>query len=597
MTWNLTTLAAWLLLSLPVAACNPAAGMRADSPTVQGQTAAGTPFALGKEHGHFAVATAHRVATLAAVAALQAGGSAADALVAASLVLSVATPQSTGIGGGGFAVTVAPDGTARAFDFREKAPAGTVVADYLAPDGRLDPTRSQRHGLAVAVPGYVAGLWAIHAKYGKRPWAEDCQAAIGLADHGVAVSPQLAAAIAALWPSLGAQAKTVFGKHDLPLPAGATLVWPKLAQTLRSIATSGPDAFYRGSIAADIAKAVQAAGGKLTAADLAGYDVREIAPLQGDVFGHWAYTMPQPSAGGPQLLAMAEWFGPWQAQAPEPRAYALNPGWTAHALAEAMRRSFWLRLAYSGDSVASATQLDAAYPPAARMQLQASFDGRRATKTAELPKLAAAPALERHENTSHLSIVDGDGLAISSTHTVNLLLGSGIMAPDSGVLLNNEMDDFSYTTKDVNAYGLAGSAANLARPHARPVSSMTPMVLMQGPQSAPGKPWLLVGSPGGTRIVTTVLQVAFRVAFTGWQLDAAVAAPRVHHQAVPDAVYVESGPAGDPLAKRLSEFGHAIERRPPWCNVQALVALPDSEGGTHWFAVSDPRGEGLAAAR
>ena len=597
MTGNGGALLAWITWGTLVVACSPVAGMRGDAPPVQGQTAAGVVHAPGQTQGHFAVATAHPEATAAAIAALQSGGSAADALVAASLVLSVATPQSTGIGGGGFAVVVAPDGNARAWDFREKAPAATAVGDYLTPDGHLDAGRSQHHGLAIGVPGYVAGLWALHQKYGKRPWADDCAAAIKLAQSGVAVSPQLAGAIASLWPALNAEAKAVFGHDGRPLTAGAALVWPKLAATLQAIAAGGPPAFYGGAVAADIAAAAQAAGGKLTAADLAAYDVRELAPLRGEVFGHAAYTMPQPSAGGPQLLAMAQWLGPWQAKGPNLRAYSNDPGWTAHALAEAMRRSFLLRLAYSGDPAHPAEKLDDAYPPAVRQQMQLSFDGRRATKTAELPAPSALPKLETHQNTSHLSIVDGDGLAIASTHTVNMLLGSGIMAAASGVLLNNEMDDFSYTTTDANAYGLAGSVANLARPNARPVSSMTPLVLMQGPVVAPGHPWMIIGAPGGTRIVTAVLQVVFRVAYTGWQLDTAVATTRVHHQALPDVVFVESGADGDQIASQLIGLGHTVERRPPWCNVQAIVARPETDGAEQWFAVSDPRGEGLAAAR
>lgn len=547
--------------------------------------------------GHFAVATAHPDATRAAISALRKGGSAIDALVAASFVLSVATPQSTGIGGGGFAVVVPPADPPMAFDFRETAPAASQVADYLSPDGRLVAERSQHHGLAIGVPGYIAGLWTLHQRYGKRPWAEDCLYAADLADNGVLVSAQMAAAIAAMWRSLNAEAQATFGREGKPLAAGTLLKWPKLAATIRAVAANGPDAFYRGAVADDLAAATVAAGGKMTAADLAGYQVRQVAPLAGDVFGHAAYTMPSPSAGGPQVLAMAEWMAPWQ-KAAGLASFSGNPAAAAHALAEAMRRSFLLRLAFSGDSGKPEATLDAVYPAQARAAYQKSFDPAAASKTEQLPKFGAlAGKPENHENTSHVSIVDGDGMAVSSTHTVNMLLGSGIMAAQSGVLLNNEMDDFSFSLQDVNAYGLAPSPSNLMRPGARPVSSMSPLVVMTGTPSAPGRPLLVIGSPGGTKIATTVLQVVFRVLYTGMALDQAIGMARLHHQAWPDAVQVESSTDGEDLARLLRGMGHTVERRPPWCNVQAVMLLPRDDGTWQWQAVADPRGEGLGGAR
>ncbi len=510
-------------------------------------------------------------------------------------MLSVATPQSTGIGGGGFAVVAPTDGPARAFDFRESAPAATQVADYLDANGRLVAERSQHHGLAVGVPGYIAGMWTLHQRWGRLPWADLCTPAAELAESGVVVSPQLAGAIAALWPSLDPAARQVFGVAGKPLAAGERLRWPTQAATLRAIGSQGPGAFYAGPIARDMAQAVQAAGGKLTEADLQRYTVRELDPLRAELFGHLALTMPAPSAGGAQLLAMGEWFGPWQAKAGS--TYGQNPRLAHHALAEAMRRSFMLRLAYSSDSDVPASTLDAIYPPAARHALRDGFDPTRAGKSTELSVPAAGKRLETHENTSHVSIVDGDGLAVSSTHTVNLLLGSGILAPQSGVLLNNEMDDFSYSDKDSNAFGLAASQGNRPKPGARPVSSMTPLILMRGPANNPQGPWLVVGSPGGPRIGTTVAQVVFRVAYTGWSLADAVSRVRVHHQAFPDQAWVEDGAEGDEVARQLQTLGHTVARKSPWCNVQAVQLQQGADGTLFWLAVADPRGEGLAAAR
>lgn len=548
--------------------------------------------------GHYAVATAHPAATRAAALTLERGGSAADAVVAASLVLSVATPQSTGIGGGGLAVVVPRAGNPVAVDFRETAPAATRLADYLDDQQRHVAARSQHHGLAVAVPGYVAGLWELHQRWGRRPWAELVDYAIVAAEQGTEVTPQLAKAIALQWPTLNPAAQAVFGPRGTPLAAGDRLVWRSQGATLRAIAEN-PQAFYGGAIAQELAAAAQGAGGRLTVADLQAYTVRVGPALSGTLFGHQALTVPAPSAGGAQLLAMDSWFSDWQGTVAGTRPYTVDAGFATHALVEAMRRSFVLRLAYSSD--VPKTVLDDVFPCADRQALGASFVAGKATPTGSLPHVGppptAAPALERHENTSHVSVVDREGMAIAVTHTVNLLLGSGIMTAQGGVLLNNEMDDFSYTTLDHNAFGLAGSAANLARPLARPVSSMTPMVLMQGPAHKPGKPWMVVGSPGGTRIPTTVLQVIFRVAVLGQDLDMAVAAPRVHHQALPDAAWVEEGGEADAVAQALSDRGHAIQRKPAWCNVQAIVRQDESEGRSRWIAVSDPRGEGAAVAK
>ncbi len=547
-----------------------------------------------QDAGHFAVATAHPIATRAAVQMLQRGGSAIDALVAASLVLSVVTPQSTGIGGGGFAVVVPPQSPPRAFDFRETAPAATQVSDYLDASGKLVAERSQRHGLAVAIPGYLPGLRLLHQRWGRLPWADIVQPAIIAAEQGFVVGSPLHAALKDTWPQLSPTARATFGRGDQPVAVGETLRWPALAQTLRTLAQD-PQALEKGAIAEEIVATVRSAGGKLSPADLSDYRVRELAPLQGEAFGHLVYTMPQPSAGGAQVLAMAEFLQAWQAQSPRKLPYSLDGAFAAHALVEAMRRSFVLRLAYSADPAVPAVSLDQIYPQAARNSLL-PWNPRNLTPTSSLPPLPPVH-LEQHANTSHVAIRDGDGLAVSSTHTVNLLFGSGLVAPSSGVLLNNEMDDFSFNTQDSNAFGLAGSAANLARPGARPVSSMAPLVVMSGPAARPESPWMVLGSPGGTRIPTAVLQVLFRVAHSGWSLAQAVAAPRLHHQALPDAAWVESG--APELTAALQAHGHEVRERPAWCNVQGIMVVPaaDDRAGVRWQAVSDPRGEGVAAVQ
>jgi gamma-glutamyltranspeptidase/glutathione hydrolase len=608
----------WALLSA-TAACRPAAApvapapqtlVQAVAPAVPApppspeplraesfalpQVAVGTPVLpedATRTTAHYAVATAHPLATRAAEDALKAGGSAIDALVAASFMLTVVQPRSTGIGGGGFAVVWPGDGTPpRAWDFRETAPAATQVADYLDAQGHAIAKLSQRHGLAIATPGYVAGLAALHARYGRRPWGELVQPAAEVAARGYSLGRESAAAIVATLPDLDRTAQALLAPGGKPMKQGEILRMPALARTLERIAREGPDAFYRGPVAEDIVRTVQAAGGKITLEDLAGYRVREMAPLQGDAFGGRVLTMPQPSAGGAQVLVMAEFYldfatrttkhGPW-----------------FHEWAEAMRCAFLLRIAFSGDTDVPATNLDGFYPPTARQALKRAFSHVEATPSAAYPVLRA-PTRTLHQsapNTSHVSIIDGRGMAVSSTHTINLYFGSGILTSESGVILNNEMDDFTFSLTDANAFGLVGSKGNLARPGARPASSMSPVVLLQE-----GRPTLVVGTPGGTRIPTTVAWVIHWWRVNG-NLEHAVGAIRIHHQAWPDRVEVEENSFGDQIGLRLGYARHVVERRPPWCNVQA-VALECPKGVPScdhpaWTAVSDPRGEGGAAAR
>lgn len=536
------------------------------------------------QSGQFAVATAHPLATQAAVDVLKKQGTAVDALVAASFMLAVVVPQSTGIGGGGFAVVWPGDNRqARAVDFRETAPEKTDLHDYLDPEGKALPQLTQHHGLAVATPGYVAGLWRLHRKFGSLPWVTLVQPAVEVARRGFPIGRDLAKSIQNAVPFLNAPAKRVFAPGGVPLKPDDVLKQPELAQTLQLIADEGPNAFYSGPLAADLVKTVQDAGGKLTLEDLQRYEVREFAPLEGDVAGRHLLTMPQPSAGGAQVLAMAEHFGALPVQWPA------DPALLPHVFAELMRRSFVLRLAFTGDVHKPAATLDAAFPLAARKLLQNSLDLQHATPTDKLPQLPPGNVGENHANTSHVSIIDGAGMAVASTHTVNLYLGSALVT-QGGVLLNNEMDDFTFALQSSNYFGLAGSAQNLARPNARPVSSMTPLIVLEH-----GKPVLVLGSPGGTRIPTTVFQIMARLLWLHEPLKDAVHALRVHHQARPDNVFVEEGAAGDGLAKALIERGHTVVRQPPWCNVQA-VSRTCADGKCALEAVSDPRGEGAAAA-
>ena len=564
-----------------------ATATKAAAPSKEGPPLRTFDLPLRAQGGGAAVATAHPLATRAAAGALHRGGNAIDALVAASFVLSVVTPQSTGIGGGGFAIVAPASGAATAWDFREAAPSAGALSDYLDAAGKPVAARSQRHGLAVGVPGLVAGLWTLHQRYGKRPWAELLQPAIDAAERGFAVGEALHDATVAVQAELDGSALALVAPGGQALVAGDVLRQPAQAETLRAIAARGSDGFYKGPVAADLVATVAARGGKLSLQDLAGYQVREVAPLAGRIFGFDALTMPQPSAGGAQLLAMAEFLqAHGRKAAPAGKAAPIDAA-DAHALVEAMRASYLLRLAYSGDPGKGAARLDDVYPVASRRKLLRGFSAAKAGTSTRI----AVPGgkLENHDNTSHVSIIDQDGMAVASTHTINLLFGAGIVGSQSGVWLNNELDDFSFAEDASNAFGLAGSKANMFRPLARPVSSMSPVVLRDSKAGVR----LVAGSPGGTRIPTAVLQVIWRHLVAGQPLDGAVQAGRVHHQAFPDEVWIEPGQAN--LSAALGKLGHTVVEKARWCNVQA-IGRTAQQGQWVLEAVSDGRGEGGAMA-
>lgn len=540
-----------------------------------------------------AVATAHPLATRAAAKALHDGGTAVDALVAASFVLTVVRPQSTGIGGGGFAVVLPPNSTeARAFDFRETGPRLGNVKMYLDKDGRHVAKLSQRHGLAIGVPGYVKGLWVLHKKYGKRPWAELVQPGADIARRGFRVSHKLAGAIAVTWAKLGPNAQKLLKRKDgEALRTGDILLQPKLAVTLDRIAEEGLQGFYEGIVAADIIDAARTNGGHLDHEDMRIYKVKESVALSGTWRGNVVWTMPQPSAGGAQILAMAELIDAALKKSKiktgkgVAKALTLDAPPVMHALIEAMRRSFLLRLAYSGDPDDKATKLSDVYPKKVRAAMAASFNPAKATVSARIGK---SGKLSKSDNTSHVSIIDEDGLAVSSTHTINLLFGSGILAPEAGVFLNNELDDFSYTLKDSNAFGLAGSKANLYQPGRRPVSSMSPLIVTRA-----NKPILVMGAPGGTRIPTAVFQAAYRHLVDGLPLKEAVDGPRLHNQAFPDHTWVEKVTGSETKHEALHALGHKTVDRSGWCDVEAVQAEWDEKGTLRSLtAASDRRDEG-----
>ena len=538
-----------------------------------------------------AVATAHPLASEAAAAILRAGGNAADAAVAAAFALSVVENQSSGIGGGGFALVW--DARARevhALDFREVAPA-RATADMFLAGGAPDPRRSLDGGLAVAVPGAVRGYAELARRFGTRPLAELVAPAVRLAERGFRVGRAQAEAAEhrlACLASDGAAAAEFLGKgpggRPAPLAPGARLVRPDLARTLRAIGRGGADAFYRGPLAERIVAAVRARGGVLSREDLARYAVKDRTPLEGRYRGRRVVSFPPPSSGGAIVIALLQAL-----EGEDPRAGGYRPERFLHAMIEIEKRLYARRGADFADpafvpSVADATR--ELTSPAFARALRARI-GERAASTTEVEAEVAAPREAPH--TTHVSVVDADGNAVSLTTTVNYWFGSCVVVPGTGILLNDEMDDFDVAPGVPNAYGLVGSGVNAPAPGKIPLSSMAPTFLFD----AEDRLELVVGSPGGSTIPTTVAQVIAHWVDDRMRLDEALAAPRLHEQLRPEPVQVERNGLEAATAAALRARGHVLETAErPIGNAQA--ARIDWATGLR-EAASDPRFEGAAA--
>jgi gamma-glutamyltranspeptidase/glutathione hydrolase len=532
-----------------------------------------------------AVAAAHPAGSEAGAAVLRAGGNAADAAVAAAFALGVVEPQSSGLGGGGLAlVYVAREDRVYAIDFRETAPAG-ATRDMFLREGKPDPRASRCGGLSVAVPGAVKGYAEIARRFGRMPLSALVEPAAKLAREGVPVGRLYRRAAAAAAACLGddptAMRTFLAPANGTPAPPdpGWRLVQKDLATTLRRVGRD-PEAFYRGPLADRIAAAVRARGGILTAADLAGYRTREREALWGTYRGHRIASFPPPSAGGAIVLGLLQAL---EAEAPGAAGRAQER--FLHAFVESEKRLFARRAGALGDP----DFVPGAWPAAREMaspafaaQVRAGI-GERAT-----PSEAAGPAAPAG-HTSHVSAVDAEGNAVALTTTVNLQFGSGVVVPGTGILLNDEMDDFDAAPGVPNAFGLVGGEVNLPAPGKRPLSSMSP-TLVFGPD---GKLLLAVGSPGGSTIPSTVAWAILHVLDDGMPLDQALGTPRIHHQWIPDVVAAEPGALQDATRQALEARGHRVEElKAHFGNPQAVRIDPP----TGWReGASEPRGEGRAA--
>ncbi len=532
-----------------------------------------------------AIATAHPLASEIGAAMLRTGGNAADAAVAAAFALSVVENQSSGIGGGGFAlVWDAKERKVHALDFREVAP-GRARPDMFLKDGAPQPKRSLDGGLAVAVPGAVRGYAELARRFGTKPLGELVSPAAALADKGFRVGRPYAEAAALRRECLAADraaAQEFLGKRSGGKPApflpGTVLVRRDLARTLRAIGRGGADAFYRGALAQKIVEAVRARGGVLSAEDLARYAVRERSPLEGRYRDRKVVSFPPPSSGGAILIALLQAL-----EGEDPRAGGYRPEKFLHAMIELEKRLYARRadLADPAFAPSVAKVVEEMLAPAAAAALRAQV-GERSTPAAEIP-------VRESPHTTHISVVDAEGNAVAMTTTVNYYFGSCVVVPGTGILLDDEMDDFDAAPGVANAYGLAGKGLNAPQPGKVPLSSMAPTFLFD----AKDRLELVVGTPGGSTIPTTVAQVIVHWVDDGMRIDEALGAPRLHHQLQPDVVMVEPNGLEAATAQALEARGHVLRAPPrPLGNAQAVRI--EWETGLR-EAASDPRFEGAPA--
>jgi gamma-glutamyltranspeptidase/glutathione hydrolase len=514
---------------------------------------------------------------------LRRGGNAVDAAVATAFALAVTFPRAGNLGGGGFLLYRAPDGSHAALDFRETAPGALQPSMFLDAAGRVDLSKSQSGGLAVGVPGSVAGLVAAHERWGTRPWAELVAPAIRLAEEGVVVSDLTAEILSEETARLAADraAAAIFTKNGAPLAAGDRLIQKDLAKTLRAIAAQKARGFYEGPVASAIVNGVAAAGGVMTVGDLARYRVVRRTPLIGSYRGRTIVTFPPPSSGGVvllQILAMLERFDLASSKA--------GSALTLHRIAEAERRAFADRTVYLGDPDFVKLRVREILDPAYVAARGATIRDDRATPSSKIRPGSLPP----HEgsNTLHVSVADDHGMAVALTTTLNSWYGAAIVAPGTGVLLNNEIDDFSLAVNVANQWGLVGGDANAVAGGKRPLSSMCPTIVESQPEG--GRPLLILGARGGPTIISAVLQTILHIVDDGMTLQEALDAPRIHHQWLPDQIFYEPRAFTPEVAQGLTQRGHKLKERTPIADV-APIGL-DAAG--RYTGAADPRVEAVA---
>lgn len=518
-----------------------------------------------------AIASANKHATQAGLTVLEQGGNAFDAAVAVSAALSVVEPESSGLGGGGFFLLYrASDKKAVFVDAREKAPASASRDMYLDADKNVIPRSSIDGARAAGVPGLPAGLAHVAEHYGRLSLAQSLAPAIKLASDGFPFGNKNRVMLGYRAKSLSPAAAKLYLRGGEVAALGETIRNPDLAAVLRALGKSGAASFYQGDFAKRFSRGVIAAGGLISVEDLAAYQVVEREPIRLQYGGYDVITAPPPSSGGIALAEILNMIGPFE---------IAQRGSVArtHVLVEAMRRAYRDRSIYLGDPDQVQMPMDMLLSPYYAAGLRASISLERATPSASLPGTQASGA---REDTTHFSIVDADGSLAAVTQTVNLPYGSGVVIAGTGFMLNNQMDDFSIKAMTPNAFGLVGQDANAIAPGKRPLSSMTPTIMLGKDRTA------VIGTPGGSRIITMVLLGLLAVA-DGLDADAIAKLPRIHHQYLPDEIGVEPGALTPETIAGLEALGHTVKpSTSTWGNMN--VVLIDHRTGKAQ-AASDPR--------
>jgi gamma-glutamyltranspeptidase/glutathione hydrolase len=526
------------------------------------------------EHGM--VASVDALATQVGVDILKQGGNAVDAAVAVGYALAVTHPQAGNLGGGGFMLLRTKDGKTTAIDFREMAPEKASRDMFLDEQGNADSKKSLTSPLASGTPGTVAGFSLALEKYGTMPLAKVIQPAYKLARDGYIVNEALADDLKQYGSEVlpgHENSKAIFWKKNGNLlQKGDRLVQANLAKSLELIAENGPDAFYKGPIADQIANEMANSGGLISKADLANYKAVERKPISGEYRGYEVYSMPPPSSGGihiVQILNILENF--------DLAKYGFGSADAMQLIAEAEKYAYADRSEYLGDPDFVKVPWQALTSKAYAKSLAEKIDVNKARPSSDIKPGKLAPY--ESNQTTHFSVVDKDGNAVAVTYTLNTNFGSGIVAGNTGILMNNQMDDFSAKPGVPNVYGLVGGDANAVGPHKRPLSSMSPTIVVKE-----GKTWLVTGSPGGSRIITTVLQMVINSVDFGMNVAEATNAPRFHHQWLPDELRVEKGFSPDTL-KLLAEKGQKVVVKEAMGSTQSIMIAPDGK----LYGASDPR--------
>ena len=521
------------------------------------------------------VVSQRKIASEVGAEILREGGNAVDAAVATALALAVVLPRAGNLGGGGFMLVYSEElKKTIAIDYREMAPIRASRDMFLDEKGNYDRKKAQFSLLSAGVPGTVAGLYYALNKYGTLSWSEVLDPAIKLAEDGFVVPHDLSSVLSNYKKRLTANeatAKAYYKTNKETYSPGEVIKLPDLAWSLKELKKVGPDAFYKGKIAGKIVAEMELNGGLITAKDLANYKIKEREPLRGTFKGYEVVSMPPSSSGGVHLIQMLNMLEPFSL-----KEMGFGSAQSIHLMSEVMKRAYADRSKYLGDtdfvSVPLKGLTDKEYAKALLKEISL-------TKVTPSKSISSGnPLPYESPDTTHFSVMDSEGNVVSNTYTLNFSYGSGIVIPGTGILMNNEMDDFSSKKGVPNAYGLVGYEANEIEGQKRPLSSMTPTIVFKNK-----KPYLVLGSPGGSRIITTVLQVALNVLEHDMSVKQAVVSPRVHHQWLPDVLLMEEGFSPDTVTL-LEEMGHTIRSSRTMGSVQAIIYKDK-----YFYGAADPR--------